>query len=353
MMRTLKYTEAILEATAQCMERDKNVFVMGLGVPDPKGIFGTTLGLAERFGKDRAFDIPASENGMTGVAIGAAIRGSRPIMTHQRIDFALLSLDQLINNAAKWRYMFGDKLKVPIVIRLIIGRGWGQGPQHSQALHSIFAHIPGLKVVMPATPCDAKGLLVSAIQDDDPVIFIEHRWLHSTFGEVPEEIYRVDIGGARTARAGRDISIVTASHMVLEALHAAAALEKDGIDCEVIDLRSIRPIDKSAIIQSVKKSGRLLALDLGHLEFGLSSEITAIASESCSSSFKCNPRRIALPDHPTPTSPDLSADYYPRAINIANEIQSMLGLKIKSEGEMNLASPFPLDVPDSTFLGPF
>src|SRR5579872_1970482 len=191
MTRQIKYHEAILEATDQIMELDPRVYLMGLGAPDPKGIFGTTSGLGKKYGPNRVMDMPTSENAMTGIAIGSAIEGMRPIMTHQRVDFFLLALDQLINNGAKWHYMFGGQMKVPLVIRLIIGRGWGQGPQHSQSLQSFFAHIPGLKVVMPSNPYDAKGLLISAIEDDNPVVYLEHRWLHGIFGEVPKEIYRI------------------------------------------------------------------------------------------------------------------------------------------------------------------
>ena len=220
MPRQLKFYEAIREATDQKMAQDPNIYLMGLGVPDPKGIFGTTSGLAEKYGPNRVMDMPTSENAMTGIAIGSAILGMRPIMTHQRVDFFILALDQLINNAAKWHYMFGGQMKVPLVIRLIIGRGWGQGPQHSQSLHSFFAHVPGLKVVMPSTPQDAKGLLISAIEDDNPVVYLEHRWLHNTFGEVSPDPTPIPIGKAKIVRPGTDITIVAASHMVLEALAA-------------------------------------------------------------------------------------------------------------------------------------
>src|SRR3990167_3336413 len=175
MSREIKFHQAILEATTQLMESNPDVYVIGLGAPDPKGLFGTTMGLEEKFGPNRVMDMPASENAMTGIVIGSALMGMRPIMTHQRVDFSLLALDQLINNAAKWHYMFGGKGSVPMVVRMFIGRGWGQGPQHSQTLHSIFAHIPGLKVVMPSNPQDAKGLFISSVQDNNPVIFLEHR----------------------------------------------------------------------------------------------------------------------------------------------------------------------------------
>jgi len=192
--REIKYFGAIREALDQSMQEDANIFIIGEGVPDPKGIFGTTSGLREKYGEKRVLDMPVSENALTGVCIGAALTGLRPVLMHQRVDFSLLSMDQIINNAAKWHYMFGGQLKVPLVIRMIIGRGWGQGAQHSQNLQALFSHIPGLKVVMPSTAYDAKGLLISSIKDNNPVIFLEHRWLHNISGFVPEESYTIQKG---------------------------------------------------------------------------------------------------------------------------------------------------------------
>ena len=241
------------------MELDPKVLCYGLGVDDPKHIFGTTYGLKERFGGDRVFDMPTSENAMTGVAIGAGLAGYRSIMVHQRLDFFLLAMDQLVNSAAKWHYMFGGQNSVPIVIRLIIGRGWGQGPTHSQSLQSWFAHIPGLKVVMPSSPRDAKGLLLSSIFDEDPVIFLEHRWLHNQEeSEIPIGDFRVPLGKANVFQEGSDITVVGMSYMNTEALIASKYLTKQGISCELLDLRSINPIDWITIIESVKKTKRLM-----------------------------------------------------------------------------------------------
>ena len=226
-MTKKKYSESINEALFTAMEMDKSVICYGLGVPDPKGVFGTTIGLQEKFGEERVFDMPTSENAMTGVAIGASLNGIRPVIIHQRLDFFLLAMDQLVNNAAKWHYMFGGESSVPITIRLIVGRGWGQGPTHSQNLQAIFAHIPGLKVVMPVTAADAKGLLLSSIFDNNPVIFLEHRWLHNLEGDVPEGDYRVPIGRALQMNKGSDITIVSYSYMTIEALHAIEILEKE------------------------------------------------------------------------------------------------------------------------------
>ncbi|MEI6260695.1 MAG: alpha-ketoacid dehydrogenase subunit beta [Deltaproteobacteria bacterium] len=353
MQRELTYAQAVLEATDQCMAVDPSVYIMGLGVTDPKGVFGTTLGLKEKHGDKRVLDMPVSENGMTGVAIGSALVGMRPIMTHQRIDFMLLALDQIINNAAKWHYMFGGKMKVPLTIRLLIGRGWGQGPQHSQSLQSLFTHIPGLKVVMPFTPYDAKGLLVSAIRDDNPVIYIEHRWLHNITGEVPEDIYTVPLGKAVIVKEGKDITIAASSHMVLETMKAANYLEKNGIASEIIDIRSLKPLDEETIIASVKKTGRLLVADDGYRTTGFAAEVVAMATEKAFDSLKTAPRRVTLPDLPTPTSPALANIYYPGMIGVINAVRAIFNLPEKTEEELGIKHDQPLDVPDKSFTGPF
>lgn len=352
--RSLTYVEALREALDQALASDDRVYLMGLGVPDPKGIFGTTLGLPEKYGARRVMDMPTSENGMTGVAIGSALVGMRPVMVHQRVDFALLSLDQIINNAAKWHYMFGGKQSVPLVIRLIVGRGWGQGPQHSQALQALFAHIPGLKVVAPSTPHDAKGMLLAAIDDDDPVIFFEHRWLHPTFGDVPADAYRVPLGKAHVARAGRDVTLISSSYFFIECLAAAEALhEQHGIDVEVVDLRTIRPLDRATLLSSARKTGRALVVDGGWRSFGVAAEIVALLSETLFSELKCAPRRITLPDAYTPTTPALAKFYYPTAAQIANGVRSILGLAELPEESYKLGSDRPPDVPNPSFRGPF
>jgi len=350
--RTITFAQAINEALFQAMEMDDNVICYGLGVPDPKGVFGTTLGLQERFGPERVFDMPASENAMTGVAIGASLNGIRPVMTHQRVDFFLLAMDQLVNNAAKWHYMFGGKTCVPITIRLIIGRGWGQGPTHSQNLQAWFAHIPGLKVVMPATAADAKGLLLSSIFDDNPVIFLEHRWLHNLEGEVPKNDFRIPIGKAERLKTGEDISIVSFSYMTVEALHAIEFLETNGISAELINLRSIKPIDWEMIFSSVSKTGRLLALDTGPESGSMAGEVIARASSNCFDALKQAPRRLTLPDIPTPTSLALTKVFYKRAEDIANVAGSMLG-KGFNVTPLQMQRKFLHDVPGDWFKGPF
>ena len=259
--RPITYTSAINEALTLSMRKDDGVIIIGEGVPDPKAIFTTTKGLREEFGKNRVFDMPLSENGITGVCIGAALMGMRPVMVHQRVDFALLAMDQLVNNAAKWHYMFNGQAKVPLVVRLIIGRGWGQGPQHSQSLHSFFSHIPGLKVVMPSMAKDAKGMLISAIEDDNPVLFIEHRWLHHLNDNVPEEYYKIPLCNGRVIREGTAVTIVAFSYMVVEAIRVANKLAEYNIEVEVIDMNVLNPLDTNIIIKSVKKTGYLMVLD--------------------------------------------------------------------------------------------
>ena len=267
-MRELKFNQAINEATDLCMAADPRVQIMGLGVPDPKGLFGSTGGLQSKYGEERVSDLPCSENGMTGVAIGCALAGMRPILTHQRVDFAMLTLEQIVNQAAKWHYMFGGRMRVPLVIRMIIGRGWGQGPQHSQSLQAWFAHVPGLKVVMPSTPYDAKGLLVASIEDDNPVVVLEHRWLYNISGPVPEGMYRVPIGKARVMREGTDVTLVATSYMALEAFRAAEMLAVQGVSAEVVDVRSLRPWDEETVVASAAKTGRLIVTDTGWAAVG-------------------------------------------------------------------------------------
>lgn len=352
MARILTFGKAINEALTMAMQIDKNVVTFGLGVDDPKRIFGTTMGLKEKFGSYRVFDMPISENAMTGVAIGASLNGVRPVMTHQRLDFFLLAMDQLVNNAAKWSYMFGGKSSVAITIRLILGRGWGQGPQHSQNLQSWFAHIPGLKVVMPTTAYDAKGLLLSAIFDNNPVVFLEHRWLHNIEGDVPEEDYRVPLDKAKLLNSGSDITIVSLSYMTVEALHALEFLHQQRIECDLVDLRSINPIDWDSIFNSVRKTGRLLVLDTANQTLSVASEIIARVSIELFECLKCAPKRIALPDFPTPTSPALSAGYYQRAEDIVNACGELLGKVMKSESIV-MGRKTPHDVPGDWFKGPF
>jgi len=352
MSRELSFSAAINEAMHQAMESDESVITYGRGVDDPKAIFGTTSGLKEKFGGERVFDMPTSENAMTGVAVGAAMLGIRPVMVHQRLDFFLLAMDQLVNSAAKWHFMFGGTTSVPITIRLIMGRGWGQGPTHSQNLQAWFAHIPGLKVVMPTSAQDAKGLLLASIFDQNPVLFLEHRWLHNLSGVVPEQFYKTPLGSARTVRNGSHITIVAMSYMVIEAAHAVEHLSREGIDCELIDLRTVSPIDWDLVFLSVRKTGRLIALDTGHATGSIAGEVLARVSSECWDSLKSAPQRIAMPDFPEGTSPALTKNYHPRAEHIVMKISKMLGKVIDTSGLAEKRS-HPHDVPGSWFNGPF
>lgn len=351
-MNTITFAQAIRDALAHALEIDEKVIVYGLGVPDPKGVFGTTIGLQQVFGDRRVFDMPTAENAMTGVGIGAAIGGFRPVLTHQRLDFALLSLDQIINNAAKWRFMFGGKRGVPMTIRMIIGRGWGQGPTHSQSFQALFAHIPGIKVVMPASPSDAKGLLISSIFDEDPVIFLEHRWLHNMRGEVPRGDYRVKIGSANVLREGMDLTIISASIMTIEAMRAVEVFSNFGITCDLIDLRSIRPIDWPTLEKSIKKTGRLLVVDSGHYTGGIAAEIVAQLSSNCWEHFRSAPQRIAMPDFPEATSPALTKTYHIRAEDILGAVGKLLS-RNEEMSKFLPARHHPHDVPGDWFTGPF
>jgi pyruvate dehydrogenase E1 component beta subunit len=329
---------------------------MGLGVPDPKGIFGSTLGLATRHGTQRVLDMPLAENAMTGVAIGSALVGMRPILTHQRVDFALTAVEQIVNQAAKWHYMFGGHMAVPLVVRMIIGRGWGQGPQHSQSLQSMFAHVPGLKVIMPTTPYDAKGLLISAIEDDNPVVVLEHRWLYGISEHVPVDFYRVPLGRARTARRGRDVTIAATSYMVLEALKAADQLAAFDVDAEVLDLRSLRPLDEAAIVESVVKTGRLVVADTGWRAYGATAEVIAVATERAFNWLQAAPERVSLPDSPTPTSHALAAHYYPRWPKLAAAALRTCERHVEADRLNAQFAPGAhevFDQPDPSFTGPF
>lgn len=352
MTRQLKYFEALREAQDVCLERDDDVFLMGLGVPGPTGIFGTTTGLVEKYGTERVIETPSAENGFTGVALGAAIMGQRPIVIHMRVDFALLSIEPLINQAAKWHYMYGGKMKAPMVVRMIIGRGWGQGPQHSQALHSWFAHVPGLKVVMPTTPYDAKGMMIAAVEDDAPVVVLEHRWLYGISGDVPEGHYTVPLDKAAVRRTGKDITIVGVSFMVIEALRAADMLAEMGVDAEVIDLRNLTELDENTVLNSVKKTGALMVADTDHLPYGVTSEIVSIVAEKAHGALKHPPKKIGLPFTPSPTSPALADYFYPTARTLVQGAMEMLGVdqtKLPPDSDTRVWR----DQPDPTFTGPY
>ena len=350
--RQITYAQAVNEAIDLSLARDPRVYVMGLGAPDPEGVFGTTRDLGKKYGPRRVFDMPVSESAMTGIALGSALVGMRPVMSHVRLEFAILAMDQICNQAAKWHYMFGGQSSAPLTIRMIVGRGWGQGPQHSQSLHAWFAHIPGLKVVMPSTVHDAKGLLMAAIADDNPVIFIEHRWLHNIRGHVPEGAYEVPLGQPKIVRQGRDATIVASSYSTLEALRAAERLAALGIDAEVIDLRTLSPLDDTQILESAHRTGHLVVADQGTLTAGFAAEIVARVTEKAFHFLKSPPARVTLPDTPTPTTRALANYYYPTIDHIVAAVMRQLGRPVPDPFD-SVRPDDRLDIPDPSFKGPF
>ena len=321
--RRLGYLEAIAEGLVQAMEKDDSVFLIGEGVDSIKGVYGVTLPAYERFGAKRVIDTPLSENGLTGFAIGAAMDGLRPVLFHQRNDFMMLTMDQLVNHAAKIPYISAGKHRVPLTIVSFVARKSGEGAQHSQSLQSLFAHVPGLKVIMPTTPYDAKGLLLSAIDDDSPVIILYH-WTKIE-ADVPRVAYEVPLGNSRVARLGADVTVISVSAATIDTLMAADELSDEGIEAEVIDLRSIRPINEKIILESVKKTGHLVVVDTGWKHFSVSSEIIALVSEKAFQFLKASPRRVGMADTPAPAAPQLLTNYHPSKESIINVIREIVG----------------------------
>ena len=325
-MRTLTYSQAISEALVIGMRQNPKVFITGIGVDYPVGVFGTTKEALDEFGSSRVFDSPSMENALTGICIGASAMGMRPVIVHHRNDFMFLAFDQMINLAAKWRYMYGGNAgQVPIVVRGIIGRGWGQGATHSQSLQSPIAHFPGIAVVMPAMPADAKGLILSALKSPSPVVILEHRSLFDIVGEVPGGEYETPIGKANILKVGSDVSVVCTSYMVVEAMRAAEFLSRFGISVEVIDLRSIRPLDEETIINSVRKTGKLVVADTSWVQYGVASEIAALVAEKAFEYLKAPVVRIGIPNSPAPSSKVLEDAFYPSADSLQKTITKLLG----------------------------
>ncbi len=323
-MRQLTYVEALNEGLAQALELDSRVMLIGQGVTSPWFVGDSTRGLVSRFGPSRVIDTPVSENAVTGAAVGAALAGMRPIVVHPRMDFMYYAFDQIVNHAANWRHMFGGVSSVPVVFWGIINRGGEQAAQHSQALHGMFAHVPGLKVVLPSTPHDVKGLLLAAVDDDDPVVFVDERWLYAEIGDVPEEPYRIPLGSAAVRREGTDITIAATSWMARESERAAKLLAREGIGAEVIDVRSLKPLDRGCLLDSVRKTGRFLAVDGGWRSYGASAELCALVAADAFDELQCAPSRIALPDLPAPAARTLEKDYYPDAQRIVSEARRMV-----------------------------
>lgn len=348
--KSFTFSESINLGFKAAMKKDKNMICYGLGINDPKKIFGTTKDLKKLFGGKRVFDVPTSENALTGIGVGAAINGVRTVITHQRLDFSLLSMDQIINSAAKWRYMFGGKVSVPLTIRMIIGRGWGQGPTHSQNLSSLFCNIPGLKVVMPTFAKDAKRLLIKSIFDPNPVIFLEHRWLHEIKDNDFVSSLPSNLSFSNVIRKGKDITIVSMSYLTLEAIKAAKILKVNNIDCEIIDLVSLKPLNYKSIFKSVKKTKKLLVLDTGFPYGSIASEITSVVARKMFKNLSVAPQIMTMPDIPEPTSFQLTKNLYITDQKIVLEVSKILKKKVthKMKVKKNLH-----DIPGEWFKGPF
>ena len=329
-MRTISYVDAIREGTELEMQRDPSVIVFGLDVDDPKAIQGTTRGLVEKFGTARVFGTPLAEDGMTGVAIGMAMAGLRPIHVHIRMDFVLLCMNQLINVAAKAHYMYGGQVTVPLVVRSMIGRSWGQGAQHSQGLYSMFMHVPGIKVVAPTNPHDAKGTLLAAIRDDNPVMYVEHRFLHFQKGPVPEESYVVEPGRARVVQEGSDVTVVGISQALVESVRAARYLEAVGVSAEVIDPIWLAPLDMDTIVRSVRKTGALCVVDNGWTACGAGAEIVSRVIEALGGDRAIRVLRLGFAPATCPPTPSLEEHFYPNGRTIAAAVFDLVSGAKKS-----------------------
>ncbi|MCA8941829.1 MAG: alpha-ketoacid dehydrogenase subunit beta [Planctomycetes bacterium] len=320
--RDLAFVDAIREATDQAMCLDPRVFAMGLDADDKFGVFGSMRDMTH---PERILGTPISENANTGVALGAALTGMRPILINLRNDFLLVAMDQIVNYVAKWQSMFDGQCAVPLVMRSVIGRGWGCGAQHSQSLQGLFAQIPGLKVVMPATPYDAKGLLLSAIKDDSPVMMFEHRWLYKNTGPVPEEMYTIPLGQGQRLHEGSSLTVVATS---LAAIHTLTACEQRGLDVDLIDPRTIKPLDMDLILDSVSKTGRLLVVDYDFPFGGVAAEITSRVCEQAFDRLREPPQRIGFPEANMPASGPLERAYYPTPDTIGERIERWIGVEV-------------------------
>ena len=326
MSRQITYRAAINEAIAEEMRQDPSVFLYGIDVADHTRTFGSANNLVEEFGVERVFSTPLAEDAMTGFGLGAAINGMRPIHVHMRVDFMLLAMNQLVNMVSSYHYGSGGKLKVPLVVRAVTGRGWGQAFQHSKTLQSWLAHIPGLKVVMPASPRDAKEMLVAAIRDDNPVIIIEHRWLYDVVGNVPKNIDPAPLEGSRVIKQGNDLTVVATSWMCVEALKASEVLTARGVHIDVIDARSIAPFDDTEVINSVNRTGKCIVADNDWVHCGFSAEVAARVHQKCFETLTAPVERIGFAHAPCPCTRPLEDEFYPGAEEIIRMVEKMLDL---------------------------
>jgi len=325
-MREITYSKAINETLHQLMEADDRIILIGQGVTSPWYVGMTTVGLIDRYGSKRVIDPPVSENAIAGVATGAALAGLHPICVFPRMDFMYYAMDQIANHAANWYYMFGGQMNVPMTIWAIINRGGEQAAQHSQAIHAMLTHIPGLKVVAPSNGYDAKGLLASCINDGNPVVFVDDRWLYELKSNVPEELYSIPLGRAVVRRKGSDVTVLASSYMVHESINAAEDCEKLGISVEVVDLRSLKPLDGHSINASVKKTGRVVVVDGGWRTCGFGANISAcIAETPMIRDLRAPIIRVSLPDAPAPASSSLERAFYPKKQKILSAIKRVMG----------------------------
>ncbi len=328
-MREITYLEAIREAMTQEMERDSRVFLIGEDIGEYGGAFQVTYGMLEKFGHERILDTPITELGLTGAAVGAALIGMRPIAEIMFMDFTTLASEQLVNQAAKLRFMFGGQSTVPMVLRTPAGSGTGAAEHHSQSFENWFVHVPGLKVVMPTTPYDAKGLLVSAIRDDNPIVFIEHKLLYKTKGDVPEELYEIPLGKADIKRAGKDLTIIATGIMIQKSLAAAEELAKEGIDIEIVDPRTLRPLDTETIVNSVKKTGKVLIVHEAVKTGGFGGELAGVIAESEAFGYLEAPiLRLAGREVPIPYNRNLEQAAVPQIEDIVQKARELATLKV-------------------------
>lgn len=347
----LNNIQAINEAVYYSMKKNKNVITYGLGATDPGRIFSTNKNLLESFGKNRVFDVPTSENSLIGMGIGASMIGIRPIITSQRVDFITLAMDQIINGAAKWHYMTGGKLRIPLVLRLIVGRGWGQGATHSQNFHSLFSGIPGLKVVMPTFPNDTKSLLIKSVEDNNPVIFIEQRWTHNLKQIKKKSV--INIGKSKVVKKGKDITIIGMSYSTLQALRISKILSKFHIDAEIIDLISLSPLDYSTILKSIKKTGRVIVLEIGTGFSSVGSEIISHVSNELFKNLRNKPIKMNFPNIPNISSSYTSAKLYYNEYDILLKIKKVFFDKISLTKRLKKKINIYPDIPTKEFEGPF
>lgn len=324
MSRIITYAQAINEALDHCMEEDDRVILMGEDIGKYGGIFQVTTGLLDKFGAERVIDTPISEAAFVGGAVGAAMTGLRPVVEVMFIDFITVAMDMVVNQMAKMHYMFGGRAKAPMVLRVNIGAGRGTAAQHSQSFHAIFQHIPGIKIAMPSNPRDAKGMMIEAIHDDNPVLFVEHKKIYIDKGEVPAQAYTVPLGKAKVVRPGGDVTVAATLNMVAKALAAAEEMAAQGVDIEVIDLRSLCPLDRDAVLASVRKTGVLITADEGCKTGNLGAELAALATEFAVDRLRAPIIRVAAPDTPVPFSPPLEQAFIPSKQDILNAVSKVL-----------------------------